>query len=205
MVILVFSFIIQYSKGMIARLSGIVIMKREKDIVLDVHGVGYRVFVLPATIEHATVKQECILQTHLHQTENASEIYGFNSLEELNFFEHLIAISGVGPKSAMGVLSVAPVRDIQQAIIQNDPTLLTRVSGIGRKTAERIIVELKEKLEKLGLSGEPMDNNFADALDALVHLGYARNEARRALGQVAKEHQDPQTRVKEALKILGKK
>lgn len=180
-------------------------MKREKDVVLDVHGVGYRVFVLPATVEQAAIEKECVLHTHLHQTENASELYGFNSPEELNFFEHLIAISGVGPKSAMGVLSVAPVRDIQQAIVQNDPSLLTRVAGIGRKTAERIIVELKEKLEKLGLAGEPLDNDFADALDALVHLGYARNEARQALGQVAKEHRDPQMRVKEALKILGKK
>lgn len=190
---------------MIAQLTGIVKIKREKYIVLDVHGVGYRIYILPAAFEQAVLEQELVLHTHLHQTENISEIYGFNKLDELTFFEHLIAISGVGPKSAMGVLSVAPVRDIQQAIVQNDPSLLTRVSGIGRRTAERIIVELKEKLEKLGLSGEPIDSNFVDALDALVHLGYAQNEARRALGQVAKEHRDPQGRVKEALKILGKK
>lgn len=190
---------------MIVRLTGLVKMKREKDIVLDVHGVGYRIFVLPAAVELASVEKEYTLHTHLHQTESVSELYGFNTFEELAFFEQLITISGVGPKSALGVLTVAPVRDIQQAIVQNDPTLLTRVSGIGRKTAERIVVELKEKLEKLGLAGEPLDSNFVDALDALVHLGYAQSEARQALGQVAKEHRDPQKRVKEALKILGKK
>ncbi|MDD5567219.1 MAG: Holliday junction branch migration protein RuvA [Patescibacteria group bacterium] len=190
---------------MIAYLKGVVKTKREKDIVLVANGVGYRVHVLPAVIEAAVISKDLELHTHLHQTENASELYGFASLEELGFFEHLIAISGVGPKSAIGILSTAPVRDIQLAIVQNDSSLLTRVSGIGRKTAERIIIELREKLEKLGIVGEAGNEDFADALEALVHLGYTRVEARHALTQIGKEIKDPQARVKAALRILGRK
>jgi Holliday junction DNA helicase RuvA len=190
---------------MIAHLKGTVLVKTERYLVVRVHDIGYRVFVLPQTAVAAELGDEIELHTYHHQTENASELYGFATLEDMDFFERLLGISGVGPKSALGVLSTAPVRDIQQAIIQNDPTLLTRVSGIGRKTAERIIVELREKLEKSGLVGDTMDQTFIDALEALVQLGYSRPEARQALRQIKDQALNAQDRLKQALKILGKR
>lgn len=189
---------------MIAHLKGTVLVKTERYLVVQVHDVGYRVFVLPQVVEIAEPGSEIELHTYHHQTENSTELYGFVTLEDMDFFERLLSISGVGPRSALGVLSSAPVRDIQQAIVQNDPTLLIRVSGIGRKTAERIIVELREKLEKTGLVGDTMDQTFVDALEALVQLGYSRPEARKALRQVKDQSLNAQDRLKQALKILGK-
>lgn len=189
---------------MIAHLKGTILIKSEKHLVVEVNDVGYRVFVLPQVSESAKVGQELSLHTYHHITENGSELFGFITSDDMNFFERLLSVSGVGPKSALGVMASAPIRDIQQAIVQNDPTLLTRVSGIGRKTAERIIVELREKIEKTGLVGETIDQTFIDAMEALIQLGYARPEARKALRQIKDPSLTAQDRLKQALKILGK-
>lgn len=184
---------------------GSVLIKTEKYLIIDTGSLGYRVSCPPSAIELAEKGKDIELFIHHYQTENSSDLYGFREMNELHFFEQLITISGVGPKSAIGILSTAPVEDIQRAIAHGDSSVLTRVSGIGRKTAERVIVELKEKMEQSGVPGEAADESFVDALEALVQLGYSRVEARKALREATGQELSSQERLKEALKVLGKK
>jgi Holliday junction DNA helicase RuvA len=193
---------------MIAYLRGQVKIKSDKYIILDVAGVGYQVFVSPAALKEIGDKQEIELYTHLYLREDAQELYGFLNLEERDFFELLLSVSGVGPKGALGVLSIASLEAVKRAIIHGDPQVLTKVSGIGKKTAERIVVELKNKIEIT--SGEeqtiyPSEVGDSAAIDALVGLGYSASEARDALKEVDKEITEVEERVRAALKLLGKK
>ena len=134
------------------------------------------------------------------------ELYGFLSAEELSFFELLISVSGVGPKSALSIIDVANLEELSAAIQESRPDLLTKASGIGRKTAERIIVELRNKVSssRSGAMVEKMDTD-ADLVEALSNLGYRREEARDALAKVPRETAGVEARLKEALRILGGK
>ncbi|MDP3964789.1 MAG: Holliday junction branch migration protein RuvA [bacterium] len=189
---------------MIAWLQGSVKLKTEKYLILSAAAVGYKVFVTPGHIADAKIGQTVEFFIHHYVSENTNELYGFAMREELDLFESLINVSGVGPKSALGIISMAPVREIEQAILGDDPGVMTKVSGIGRKTAERIIVELKGTLEKKGVISEGGDQGFADVLDALIQLGYTKSDARQALNTVTKKHTDTQERLKAALALLGK-
>ena len=144
------------------------------------------------------------LWTHLHVRENALELYGFLEYAELEFFEMLIQISGIGPKSALGVLSVAAIDTLKKAISSGETSYLTKVSGIGRKTAEKIILELREKLGDLSEAGKTMLKGEQDVLGALESLGYSVNEAREALRHIPENIEGTNNRIKEALKNLGK-
>jgi len=124
-------------------------------------------------------------------------------LPELEFFELLLTVSGVGPKSALAIMSLASLEMIKSAIASEDPSVFTKVSGIGRKTAERVIVELKEKLKDEG-ARSPIAKEHSDALEALMSLGYREQEAREALKNVPKDTKDLQSKVKIALKALSK-
>src|SRR6185295_9316164 len=135
--------------------------------------------------------QEVSLVTHTYVREDQLTLYGFQTLPELEFFEMLLTVSGVGPKSALGIMSLASIDMIKSAIVSEDPSVFTKVSGIGRKTAERVIVELKEKL-KDEKSAAPVAQEQSDALDALVALGYSQQEARDALKNVPKDTADVQ-------------
>ena len=191
---------------MIAYLEGKIIAKDKNSVViLAGNGIGYEVRLTPPTALKLKENDQVKLFTHFQVRDDAQELYGLTSAQELQFFKLLISVNGVGPKSALHIMALGSLNEIKSAIANKDLAFLTKVSGIGRKTAERIIVELREKLEKQGVTGEGVDESFADALEALIQLGYPRHEARQALGRVAKEHHDPQTRLKEALKILGKK
>lgn len=198
-----------HNQGMITYLKGKVKYKNKSFIVIDVHDVGYRVFVIPRLLEKVEADQDIELYTSQYMSEDKVELYGFKQISELEFFEQLIQISGIGPKSAVGVLSQAAVEDIKRAIIHGDSSVLTKVSGIGRKTAERIILELKnkidvsEKKEKEYLKAGGIKEE-AEALDGLVSLGYSPKEARAALAQIPKEAESVEEKVKEALKLLGK-
>jgi Holliday junction DNA helicase RuvA len=130
-------------------------------------------------------------------------LYGFPTLPELEFFELLLTVSGVGPKSALGIMSLAEINMIKSAIVSEDPSVFTKVSGIGRKTAERVIVELKEKL-KNEVDAAPVAKEHSDAVDALLALGYSQQEAREALKQVPAAMKNLQDKVKLALKYLNK-
>ena len=124
---------------MIGHLEGKVLFKGERHVVLDVGGVGYKIFVAMGTRKNLELEKNAKFWTHLHVKENALELYGFLHQAELEFFESLISISGIGPKSALGVLALAPLDTIKRAIASGDTSYLTKISGIGRKTAEKII------------------------------------------------------------------
>ncbi|MFH1366793.1 MAG: Holliday junction branch migration protein RuvA [Patescibacteria group bacterium] len=193
---------------MISYLRGQVKIKSDKYIILDVAGVGYQIFVSPNTLKEIGDKEEIELYTHLYLREDGQELYGFLNPEEKEFFELLLSVSGVGPKGALGVLAIASLTAVKQAIIHGDPAVLTKVSGIGKKTAERIIVELKNKIDIL--PGEDQTVYLSEvgdsaAIDALVGLGYSASEARDALKEVDKEIPEVEERVRAALKLLGKK
>ena len=189
---------------MIARLEGRVKMRGDRFFVIDVNNTGYKVFTTPQTLKNIKGDEVFSVWTHLHVREDALELYGFEEYAEMEFFEMLIQISGIGPKSAIGVLSVAPLDTIKRAISSGETSYLTKVSGIGRKTAEKIILELKEKLGELEEGARGMFKEDQDVLSALESLGYSRTEAREALKQIPETIEGTSQRVKEALKILGK-
>lgn len=193
---------------MISYLSGKIKHKNDKFIILDVNGVGYQVFVSPMTLAAIGKNEKVELYTKLFVREDAMELYGFLTNEELIFFEQLLTVTSVGPKSALNIMSVGKIEDIKKAIIHGDPAILTKVSGIGTKTAGRLILELKNKI-----SIEPKETGKVDlenigdnqAIDALKNLGYSQAEAMMALQKVDNKITNIEERVKEALKILGKK
>ncbi len=185
---------------MIASLTGQVRGHDERTIRLDVHGVGMRIFVLPRLLERVGQGDETItVFTHLQVREDALELYGFLEAGELRLFEKLLTVSGVGPKVALGVMSAASVTDLEQAIEQGQSSLLTKVSGVGKKTAERIIVDLRGKL---AADQTENDSDLSAVIDALVSLGYSTREAREAATATAAGGR-VEDRIKTALKRMG--
>lgn len=194
-------------KVMIAYLEGKILDKNEKFFVLDVNNVGYKVFSHAGILAKILkIGQNVKIWTHLYIREDAMDLYGFLDKDDLNFFEMLISISGIGPRSALGILEVAPVSSLKQAIVSEDESFFTKVSGIGRKTAQRLILELKSKLVKtvvLEKSGEFKE--MGDAFEALMSLGYRANDVRRILNELPKEIKSVEDKVKAALKKLGRR
>ncbi len=192
---------------MIISLEGMIQFKGEKFAVLAVGGVGYKVFLGHDTVQKIPEKNRSVkLWTHQHVREDALDLYGFLRYAELEMFELLISISGIGPKGALGVLDIAPLDTLKKAIAAGDTSYLTRVSGIGRKTAEKVVLELREKLAGRGVAVDaPELKDEADALDALVALGYSQREAREALAPVSSDVTGSEERVRAALKKLGQK
>lgn len=192
---------------MIAFLEGTVQFRSERAVVINVHGVGYHVFARPETLAKLPeIGGGVKIWTHHHVREDSHDLYGFLHRAELEFFELLIGISGIGPKGAMGVLGVAPVDTLKKAIAAGDTSYLTRISGIGRKTAEKIVLELKEKMAGRGVTIEaPELKEDADAMEALTSLGYSQAEARAALTAVPVDVVQAGDRVREALKRTGKR
>lgn len=190
---------------MITLLEGKLEFKGQKFTVVNVSGVGYKIFAAAETLNKLPEKGAAVkLWTHQHVRENALELYGFLSFAELDMFETLIGISGIGPKGALGVLSIAPIDTLKKAIASGDTSYLTRVSGIGRKTAEKIVLELKDKMSGSSDISAPELKEEADALDALISLGYSKKEARDALRDTPKETPSAEGKLKAALKKLGK-
>lgn len=192
---------------MISYLDGKILNKGEGYVIIEVNNIGYQVFVGPVIYAELEMGKEAKLYTHQYVREDALNLYGFRSIEELEMFELLLSISGIGPKSALGVLSVGSVEDIRESISRGDSALLTKVSGIGRKTAERVILELREKVHSAnsGQVGRGSGLFSGDEIDALMALGYSMQQAREALRAVEPKIKDSGERIKEALKNLGKK
>ncbi len=192
---------------MIASLKGTVIAKGDRFVVVETtDGVGYRVFVSVPLAGRLKVKEPVHLFIHQHVDETALDLYGFPTLDEREFFEQLLSVAGVGPKSALTTLSQADVPSLKRAIIHGDPERFAKVAGVGRRTAEKIVVDLKEKVAVLpSRSGDESVADEVDALDALVKLGWPERQARAALRQVPAEVATPEGRVKAGLKILGKR
>ncbi len=193
---------------MISKIKGTISHVGERSIVIDTGTIGYQVFITPETLisffgkENETIS----LWTHLAVRENSMELFGFLDMEELKFFEMLIDISGIGPRSGLSIIGIAPVEMLKNAIASGDTSYLTKISGIGKKTAEKIVLELRDKLEALGhKSDSGLHKIELDALEALKSLGYSQNEARDALKEVDSSIVGTNARLKEALKILGRK
>lgn len=180
----------------------------EKFVVIKTsEGIGYKLFVSEETLRKIPeIGKKVKLWTHQYVRENEISLYGFYSYAELDFFEKLIGISGIGPKGALAVLGVAPVDTLKKAIAAQDTSYLTRVSGIGRKIADKIVLELKDKMAGKGVVLEaPELKNEADALDVLIALGFSQKDARDALLLVSPQVTSVEEKVREALKMSGMK
>ena len=163
---------------------------------LDVHDVGYRVFVSHQTRNHIGIGEEVMLYIHTHVREDAILLYGFFSQEEYDLFQHLIGISGIGPKVAQGILSAITANEFYRLIHQKDVKAITKLPGIGKKTAERIILELKDKLaptmfddisstdQTAGLAGD-IGDKISEATEALLSLGFGQSEIQSVLKKKA--------------------
>jgi Holliday junction DNA helicase RuvA len=201
---------------MIASLTGRLAFKAPTYLVLDVHGVGYEVFIPLSTYYGLPSLSESIsLSVHTHVREDAIQLFGFLTSQEKDAFVLLTSVSGVGPKLALSVLSALPVSNLVSAIQSGDVEKLTTVPGIGNKSASRLVLELKDKVEKLhpGLASasesprQGEDATFDDALSALVNLGYRPQDAKEALKQVKKSNAESivlKDMIRESLKELAR-
>lgn len=171
-------------------------------VVVDVGGIGYRVFIPLNQDSLPKIGEKISLYTHLHAPEGSMDLYGFFEEQDLNLFESLISVSGVGPKSAMSVLSVASADKLSAAIARGEPDLLQRSSGVGRKTAERIIVELKDKVMAQDEGSVRLVESDQDVYEALLSLGYKKRKAEEVIREIDPEITDVRERLREALKLI---
>ena len=197
---------------MFAHFDGIVAEKTADSIVLDVNGVGYLLLVSGATLQMAPpVGERMKLYSSLNVREDAMELFGFYSREEKAMYERLKGVSGVGSRTALQILSAMSVRDLSLALVSGDASALTRVPGIGKKTAQRLVLELKDKVEDSQLTGmgagvSPRSASAGpegEAVAALVALGYSASEAAKAVSRVAGQTEKTDELIFLALKGLG--
>ncbi|EKD58311.1 MAG: Holliday junction DNA helicase RuvA [uncultured bacterium] len=190
---------------MIAKLNGKIDFLKDSYVVIDVNGIGYKVFVTLHTFGIIAGKERVEVYTHTYVREDTLALYGFLELDELEMFELLIGISGIGPKAALGILSIADPKTVRTAVLNEDPTILTRVSGVGKKIAQRVILELKNKIVDMPAHEKAQITGDSDALEALAGMGYSVSEARETLKLIPADIKDVGDRVKLALKSLGRK
>lgn len=191
---------------MIGLLTGKIAFRNDPYIILDVHGVGYNVYVTPQLFPSLTLGQELTIYTHTHVREDALELFGFPTAEDLRLFELLIDVNGIGPKTAVGVFAVGRRSEIVSAIAQADVDFFTGVPRLGKKNAQKIIIELKNKIggkEDLDLR-EASDDITVETIAALEGIGFSEREARMALKAIEGKGITVQEKVKLALKQLGK-
>jgi Holliday junction DNA helicase RuvA len=188
---------------MIGFLEGTVRAIRPGYCIVAVSGVGYRVAATKQALAALSPDAAAALWTHLVVREEVLDLYGFQTEEELRFFEQLITVSGVGPKSALAILDIASPETLRTAIAKGNTEYLTKVSGIGRKTAERIVVELREKVGVGSDETSAALKGDEEALEAMRSLGYSPAEARDALRKVPHSVTGSNARLREALKQLG--
>jgi Holliday junction DNA helicase RuvA len=197
---------------MIASIDGVVGAVFADSLILEVAGIGYRIYCAPAVLAAARPGERTKLFTHHLVREDLQALYGFQSPEELGFFALLQTVSGVGPKVALAIVGSRPVGDLQLAIMSDDQAVLTAVSGVGKRLAARLCLELKEKVAAAGVAAGPAGSGFAPAgepevVAALMALGYSIGEARQASRDaLADASLGPglEERVKAALRTLLK-
>jgi holliday junction DNA helicase RuvA len=186
---------------MIARLRGRAIGNTPEGLIVDVGGVGYLVAATPSAVRAADGAAEVALHTYLHVREDALQLYGFAAAAERQLFVQLLSVNGVGPKVALAIVSGSPAAELRRAIVLQDTARFQAIPGIGKKTAERIVLELKEKLgdAPVPISSAAGTQPHVVARDALVELGYSVGEAEQALAAVDPQL-SPEERVRQALK-----
>ena len=201
---------------MIALISGKIVYKGIAQVIVDVQGVGYRVFIpLTTFYELPEAGQTITLHVHTNVKQDAINLFGFHTIQERDFFQLMISVSGIGPKMAMNILSGISVRELLNAITGGNVEKLVKIPGVGKKMAERLILELKEKvLKKMMLEKEPeagLQNRIddiitEDVLSALVNLGYKNNVAKDALDRAirsSEEKLEMDMLLKKTLKFLA--
>ena len=191
---------------MIAHITGKLTEKFDNNIIVDVHGVGYEIAITGIDAEQINLGDEVKFYTYHSVRENAEELYGFSSLAAKKLFQLLIGVQGVGPRAAMAILSLAAPEEVRNAIANTDAAFVAKASGVGKKTAERVIVDLRDKVgipshygatEATGLPAATPAND--EALDALIALGFPLKEATAALEKV-----DPNLSVEERIRLALK-
>ncbi len=193
---------------MIAFVEGRIVALAPDSVIVQAGGVGYRIYCGPATLSGLTEGTDARLYTHHLVREDVQALYGFRTTEELGFFELLNTVAGVGPKVALAIVSSRPVAELQLAIMQGDDAVLTNVSGVGKKLAARIVLELREKVSAAGATatgGPSAGLSESEVSAALQALGYTASEAREAArGAVAAlpVGSSLEERVKAALRVL---
>jgi len=188
---------------MIGYIEGEVRAVRATYCIVLAGGVGYKVFATKEALAAQKTDQIASFWTHLAVREDILDLYGFVEEEELRFFNLLLSVSGIGPRSALSILDIASVETLRSAISSGNAGYLTSVSGIGKKTAEKIVLELRDKVG-LGVDGSGTAlSGDVDTLDALRALGYSAQEAREALRKVPTDVTNGNERIREALRLLG--
>ncbi|MEF9973472.1 MAG: Holliday junction branch migration protein RuvA [Clostridia bacterium] len=194
---------------MYAHIEGLVSEKNQDSLVLDAHGVGYLLAVSAATLSAApAVGSPMKCYTTLSVREDALELFGFYSREEKRMFERLRSVSGIGPRTALGILSAMSVKDLSLALVTGDANALQRAPGVGKKTAQRLVLELRDKVEDGDLIGsgagqaqaQAQDSPQGEAIEALMSLGYAASEAATAVARVADQSDQADGLIRLALK-----
>jgi Holliday junction DNA helicase RuvA len=172
---------------MIAQISGILISKKATEVVIDCNGIGYQLYISVSTSDKLSeIGTNIKLQTLLIHREDAMQLFGFYDENEKEVFKLLISISGIGPKSAIAILSAISISELKQAILENNLILLQKMPGIGKKTAERLIIELREKIAKIDIGEIDLDGSnivSQEAISALIVLGYNKLVAEKAVKQ----------------------
>lgn len=184
---------------MISRLRGTPVAQGQEGLVLDVGGVGYMLQVTPRALRRASGSDEVALETYLHVREDTLQLFGFADTAERDLFELLLSVQGVGPKVALAIVSGSPPAELRRAVVLEDTARFEAIPGIGRKTAQRVVLELKEKLGTVADVAATSAAPHVVARDALVGLGYSMPEAERALAEVDPDL-PPEERVRLALR-----
>jgi Holliday junction DNA helicase RuvA len=184
---------------MIAHITGTIIGRNDKSLIIQTAGIGYRVLVTAETILKHLQSGEISLWTSHIVREDSEELFGFETESDQELFELLLSVSGIGPRSALGVMNVATRGTIARAVAHNDVSYLTKISGIGKKTAEKIILELRDKLSDL--ETDVTNDSSHDVIDALIALGYLESQSREVVRGIDASL-DTQTKIREALKKI---
>lgn len=201
---------------MIGRIQGSIVYKQAPDLLLDVQGVGYEIQLpLSCFFELPAVGTEVTVWTHFVVREDAQLLFGFNTLNERALFRQLIKAQGVGPKMALGIMSGMSAEQFISSVQRGDVSTLVKIPGVGRKTAERLVIEMRDRLKDFGESvlvteggqqpsslGSAVDNPRDDALSALLALGYKLAQAEKAVKKVATAEMDSETIIRQALKSM---
>lgn len=182
---------------MIAFVKGKLIYKEATHVVIDVNGIGYHIFISLATFSKIKDEEACMLYTYFHVKEDIQALYGFLTIEDKLFFMNLISVSGIGPSTALIMQSSLTTEELKSAIASEDVATIQQIKGIGTKTAQRVILELKDKILKEGITAETgqisgnLDNKLrSEALSALVMLGINRSAAQKSIDSVLRKSEN---------------
>ena len=190
---------------MIGRIDGKTVAKRAGSAIVSAGGVGYKIAATRETLARLKPGQETSLWTYLAVRETSLDLYGFEREDDLHFFELLLVVPGIGPKSALAILDLADVETLKNAIATGNAVYLTKVSGVGKKTADKIILELREKVGSGSEQGARAISGDEEALEAMRALGYTPSESREALRKVPADVEGSSARLREALRMVGGK